>query len=98
MTRGRPPSLGIGGSDLPTLTQRSHRGSGDGMSAQENGRNTGDPGRWVRDPTGRPRGTGRAGPGSERPVVPPKPGNAGRGKGPWFKVQRKKRRQPGDWR
>ena len=27
---------------------------------RENERNTGDPRRWVRDPTGRPRGTGRA--------------------------------------
>ena len=27
---------------------------------QEIGRNTGDPKRWVRDPTGRPRGIGRA--------------------------------------
>ena len=27
---------------------------------RENGRNTGDPRRWVRDPTGCPRGTGRA--------------------------------------
>jgi hypothetical protein len=26
----------------------------------ESARNTGDPRRWVRDPTGRPRGTGRA--------------------------------------
>jgi len=39
---------------------RSHRGNDDGMSEQEERRNTGDPKRWVRDPTGRPRGTGRA--------------------------------------
>ena len=30
---------------------------------QDIGRNTGDLRRWVRDPTGRPRGTGRAGEG-----------------------------------
>ena len=27
---------------------------------RENARNTGDPRRWLREPTGRPRGTGRA--------------------------------------
>jgi hypothetical protein len=27
---------------------------------RENGRNTGDPTRWLREPTGCPRGTGRA--------------------------------------
>ena len=41
--------------------QRSHRGSGDGMSAEEIRRNTGSPRRSGRvTPTGRPRGTGRA--------------------------------------
>jgi hypothetical protein len=35
---------------------------------------------------------------AERPVVPWKPGNSGRGKEPWFKVNVKRDRQPGDWR
>src|SRR5207249_7113653 len=35
---------------------------------------------------------------AERPVVPTTPGNAGRGKGPWFKVNARRGRQPGDWR
>ena len=35
---------------------------------------------------------------AERPVVPPTPGNAGRGKGPWFKVNVRSGRWPGDWR
>jgi hypothetical protein len=65
---------------------RCHRGNGDGMSAQEDPRNTGDPRRRVRDPTGSPRGTGRPVGESERPIVPSKPGNAGGGKGPQFKV------------
>ena len=69
-------------------TQGSHRGIGDGMSA--NG-----------DPTqhGKPRSVeardlqpdareGQAGPAgvTDRLVVPPKPGNSGRGKGPEFKI------------
>jgi hypothetical protein len=43
---------------------------------------------------------GQAGPlgVAERPVVPPKPGNSGGGKGPWFKVNVRRGRQPGDWR
>ena len=40
----------------------------------------------MRDPTGRPRGTGRPAGESERSIVPSKPGNAGGGKGPQFKV------------
>jgi hypothetical protein len=35
---------------------------------------------------------------TERPVVPMKPGNSGRGKGPWFKANARSGRQPGDWR
>src|ERR1700751_4210485 len=35
---------------------------------------------------------------AERPVVPLTPGNSGRGKGPWFKVNATSGRQPGDWR
>src|SRR5580658_1299282 len=42
---------------------------------------------------------GQAGPlgVTERSVVPAKPGNAGGGKGPWFKVSVKRDRHPGDW-
>ena len=42
---------------------------------------------------------GQAGPGreSERSIVPLKPGNAGGGKGPWFKTSVESGRQPGDW-
>ena len=69
---------------------RSHRGNDDGMSEQEDRRNTGDPRRKTRaakhacQPDAR---EGQAGPRgeSERPIVPSKPGNAGGGKGPWFK-------------
>src|SRR5437016_7785890 len=60
-------------------------------------RNTGDLRRRVRaQPEAR---EGQAGPAeeSERSIVPLKPGNAGGGKGPWFKEQRPKWRQPGDW-
>jgi hypothetical protein len=35
---------------------------------------------------------------TERPVVPLKPGSTGRGKGPWFKVNVRRDRQPGEWR
>src|SRR6202034_3789357 len=35
---------------------------------------------------------------TERSVVPAKPGNAGGGKGPWFKVSVRRDRHPGDWR
>ena len=58
MSRGRPLSWGSGErhplTHDPTgvvATARLHR---------EIGRNTGDLRQWVRDPTGRPRGTGRA--------------------------------------
>lgn len=40
---------------------------------------------------------GQAGPDeeSERPVVPMKPGNAGGGKGPWFKLNVRSGESPG---
>src|SRR5271156_2372178 len=43
---------------------------------------------------------GQAGPlgVTERSVVPAKPGNAGGGKGPRFKVSVKRDQHPGDWR
>jgi hypothetical protein len=56
--RGRPLLELPGERTDPSL--QSHRGSGDSMSAQEIGHNTGDPRWWVRDPTGRPRGIDRA--------------------------------------
>ena len=34
---------------------------------------------------------------AERPVVPLKPGNAGRGKGPQFKTDARRGEGPGDW-
>ena len=55
---GRPWSQTSGERTDPAL--RSHRGSGDGMSAHGDRTQHGKPQRWVRDPTGRPRGTGRA--------------------------------------
>jgi hypothetical protein len=90
---GRPSSLanretvGIG---RPTsdLTQRSHRGNGNGMSTQGKHTQHGKPLlAEVRDfqPDAR---EGQAGPSgvTDRPVVPTKPGNSGRGKGPEFKT------------
>ena len=51
-------------------------------------RNTGSPRRWGRVTPNRTAREGQAGPPgvAERPVVPRKPGNAGGGKGPEFKV------------
>src|SRR5437764_2187533 len=42
---------------------------------------------------------GEAGPPrvTERPIVPSKPRNSGGGKGPWFKANARRNRQPGDW-
>src|SRR4051794_27811649 len=34
---------------------------------------------------------------TERPIVPSKPGNSGGGKGPRFKANARRSRQPGDW-
>ena len=49
-------------------------------------RQAGSPRRWCRGTKPAAR-EGQAGPlgVAERPVVPEKPGNAGGGKGPWFK-------------
>jgi RNA-directed DNA polymerase len=82
--RGKPLSLVSGERHDPF--QRSRRGKGDGMPAQGERRNTGDPsGGCVTQPEAR---EGQAGPSgeSERSIVPRKPGNAGGGKGPQFKV------------
>ena len=57
-SRGRPQSLASGKRLDPSS------GPAEVLATAclytENGRNTGDPRQWVRDPTGRPRGTGRA--------------------------------------
>src|SRR5947207_10697459 len=52
----------------------------------------------VRDdqPDAREGQAGRTGV-AERPVVPLKPGNAGRGKGPQFKTDARRGEGPGDW-
>ena len=63
-----------------------HRGNGDGMPAQEEARNTGDSRRWVRDPTGHPRGIGRAAGGVGEAHSTRETANPGGGKGPHFKV------------
>src|SRR5271155_5796290 len=47
-------------------------------------------------PDAREGQAGRAGV-AERPVVPLKPGNAGGGKGPWFKTDATSGEGPGDW-
>jgi hypothetical protein len=93
MNRGRPSSsvnretVGIG---RPTsdLTRRSHRGSGNGMSTQGRYLQHGKPlAVEVRDlqPDAREGQAGLDGV-ADRLVVPWKPGNAGRGKGPEFKT------------
>lgn len=93
MGRGRPSSLanretgGIG-RPMSDLTQRSHRGKGNGMSTQGKHTQHGKPlMAEARDlqPDAR---EGQAGPGgvADRPVVPRTPGNSGRGKGPEFKI------------
>ena len=105
LTRGRPPSLvnrETGGIRRPKndLTQRSHRGNDNDMFEWEDPKLHGKPqAARARDPQPDAR-EGLAGPlgVAERPVVPSTPGNAGRGKGPWFKVNARRDIQPGDWR
>ena len=70
------------------LTQRSHRGNGNGMSTQGKYLQHGKPHlARTREPKPDAR-EGQAGPGevADRPAVPWKPGNSGRGKGPEFKM------------
>ena len=77
---------------MSDLTQRSHRGNGNGM------RHTGDPLQHGKPLSAEARDLqpdareGQAGPTgvADRPVVPTKPGNAGGGKGPEFKTERPK--------
>jgi hypothetical protein len=68
-------------------TQRSHRGIGDGTQTQEKHETREAPAAAARDRQLDAR-EGQAGPFgvTEKPVVPSKPGNAGGGKGPQFKV------------
>ncbi len=72
-------------SDIP---QPSRRGIGVGMSVEGKCTQHGKPRRWWRVATKPDAREGQAGPVgvAEGPVVPRKPGNAGRGKGLWFKV------------
>src|SRR5258708_9930317 len=85
----------------PTSDQNpaGHRGNDDGMSVHGDHRNTGNPigeGALPLQPDAR---EGQAGPTrvTERSVVPLKPGNSGGGKGPRFKANARRSRQPGDW-
>jgi len=82
--RGRPPSL----VSMSVSSQGSHRGSGAGMHVQGDWTQHGKPRRVeARDlqPDFREEQAGPVGV-AEGPAVPGKPGNAGGGKGPWFKV------------
>jgi hypothetical protein len=77
---------------MSDLTQRSHRGNGNGMSTQGKRTQHGKPllaEACDLQPDAR---EGQAGPDgvAEGFVVPMKPGNSGRGKGPQFKAHRLK--------
>ena len=96
---GKAAVAGTKLSDSDTI-QRFRRGIGDGMPDTRRTDATREaPAAAARDPQPDAR-EGQAGPCgvAERPVVPMKPGNAGGGKGPWFKINVRKRREPGDWR
>src|SRR5262249_8236392 len=91
--RGRPPSSANGetggiGRPMSDLTRRSHRGIGNGMMTHGRPLQHGKPrpteARDLR-PDAREGQAGAAGV-TDRPVVPAKPGNSGRGKGPEFKT------------
>ena len=82
-----PGKAAIGQEESEASTARVRRGIGEGMPDRGASGNTGSPERWngERRPTGtREEKTGLHGM-AERPVLPRKPGNAGGGKGPWFK-------------
>ena len=92
-------TVGIG---RPTSDQgpAGHRGNDDGMSVNGDFNATRET-HAVRGRTPQPDAReGQAGPHrvAERLVVPAKPGNAGGGKEPWFKVSVISDRHPGDWR
>ena len=73
-----------------------HRGTGGGMYTRK--AHATRPHCVIRDdqPDAREGQAGRAGV-AERLVVPLKPGNAGRGKGPQFKTDARRGEGPGDW-
>jgi len=98
MGRGRPQLLR--GKKLSEAPQQSHRGIGGGMSAQGNTTQHGKPQRWDRVNPNRNPARDQPGPYgvAERSVVPLKPGNAGGGKGPQFKVNVRSSDGPGNWR
>src|SRR5271168_5120849 len=77
--------------------QSLHRGSG-GSTYTRKARATREAQSVVRDdqPDAREGQAGRCGV-AERLVVPMKPGNAGRGKGPQFKTDARRGEGPGDW-
>ena len=78
-------------------SHRSCRGIGDGMQTKGTRRNTGSPSGDRRDqPEARERQAGLSGV-AERPVVPMKPGNASRGKGPWLKGDARSDKGRRDW-
>ena len=74
-------------------TQSLRRGSGDGMYTQGRRTQHGKPHGVVKDdqPDAREGQAGRLGV-AERFEVPGKPGNAGGGKGPWFKTNARRRK------
>jgi hypothetical protein len=80
-------------------TRRSHRGNGDGTPTQEKHETREAPAVATRGRQPEAR-EGQAGPlgVAERLVVPMKPGNAGGGKGPQFKVNVRSGPEPVDWR
>ncbi len=88
------------------MIQRFRRGNGDGMHVHGDLTQHGKPdtvevGDLQPDAReGALRGATMAGPCgvADRPVVPLKPGNAGVGKGPWFKVNAGSGESEGDWR
>ena len=95
--RGRLSSL-VKPSD--ERTQWARRGIGDGMHVQEDHAQHGKPHLVMacdHQPELREEQAGPCGV-AERLVVPMKPGNAGRGKGPQFKVSAGSSAGPGDWR
>src|SRR6202521_5108799 len=75
------------------------RGIGDGMQAQGPMRNTGSPSSdcGTDQLAARERKAGLTGM-AERLVVPTKPGNSGRGKGPQLKADARSDEGTGDWR
>jgi hypothetical protein len=102
---GRPPTLASrspAGIRRPTSdpTQRSHRGIWRRHADTRGSSQHGKP-QVVAERIGQPDAReGQAGPPgvADRFVVPRKPGNAGRGKGPEFQIRVRGSRESGDWR